>query len=104
MTLYFAPESSERLKGIPNIPSNYQLRRKKMFDDILNSQSGLPDNFSVPHDDLVRKILLRDVDSISDLIDSFKDCLGDLEDFKRDGYQIIVGHDTLFFEKTKTPA
>ena len=38
------------------------------------------------------KVLLENVDSISDLVESFKDCLGDLEDFEADGYEIFQAH------------
>ena len=70
-----------------------------MFDDLLNNQEQLPDTFQVPYDDLVEKILLKDVDSISELIDSFQECIMDLKDFQRDGYELLITDDGMFFEK-----
>ena len=70
-----------------------------MFDDILNDGIELPDSFSIPNSDLVEKILLKDVDSISELIESFKECVTDLQDFQQEGYDIMIVDDGMFFEK-----
>jgi len=72
---------------------------EKMFDDIINDKNQFPCNFEIPHDDLVKKILLRDVSDLDGLVDSCKQVLEDLEDFQDKGYQITIADDRITFNK-----